>query len=523
MTKLYLHGHPGTGKSSRLESRLVDLIASGTRPDRILVLVPQNAQSGTYRAALARVKTATRGEPAITTIYGLAQQHVGLFFPRIAARAGFADPAREPVFINVEAAQYFLDQILAPRITEFDDLRMARPRLISQILDDLGKSAICGFPLDELSARLSSAWNGTEPRAHSYQRVQQIAQDFRAFCLQHGLLDFSLWMQLFGSHLLNAEFYKEYVAARYRHVLVDNVEEGTPIQHDFVALLLGTCDSAMLVEDDPGGYRLFLGADRVTARGLRELCDTVEEAPDPRLDIDALPAPAQFGVALMQVVQTNSERLLTHLADTATSVELLGAGEAMKYWANMVRAVAERIVQLVGQGAQPGDIAVLAPFVEDVLRFELQERLKPHDIGVRSLRPSRPLYDHPVTRTLATWAKLAHESWGMPTAVGELARALSVSIADLDIVRAQLIADAAHKITTKSLPLVDDQALWNRVGMRFREPSVLLQKWLAQKVESGAGRGESGRPSLHSPPSPLPWTCSGSNCSPTCYRRLALV
>jgi hypothetical protein len=141
--------------------------------------------------------------------------------------------------------------------------------------------------------------------------------------------------------------------------------------------------------------------------------------------------------------------------------------------------VVERIVTLVQQGTPPDQIAVLAPFVEDVLRFELQERLRPHGIGVYPVRPSRPLYDHPVTRALITWAKLAHPDWQQQVSAPELARALSLSIQDLDIVRAQVLADAAQRITTAGLPALEEQALWNRVGMRFRERYVELQRWLA--------------------------------------------
>ena len=87
--KTYLVGPPATGKTQRLTERLAELISAGTRPDRILVIVPQQAQAERYRAALARVKGNTRGEPQITTFTGLVQQHVSLFFPLMAGLAGF--------------------------------------------------------------------------------------------------------------------------------------------------------------------------------------------------------------------------------------------------------------------------------------------------------------------------------------------------------------------------------------------------------------------------------------------------
>ncbi len=484
--KQYLAGHPGTGKSTRLADHLVSLLNAGIRPDRILLLTPQQAQAERYRTAQSQVKRRTRGEPFISTIYTLAQQHVALFFPRIAPRAGFAQPRREPVFIDIELTQFFLSQIAAPYLAEFEDLKLSRPRLISQILDSMNKAATSNFPLDELAERLSAAWNGPEQRGHHFRRVQDIAIAFRRHCLQHNLVDFSLSMDVFGAHLLDADFYQEFIQARYRHMLADNIEETPPVEHMFISQVLRVCDSAMLVEDDPGSYRLFLGADRRSARGLRELCDEVVEMPDPRLAAGSPASPARFGAALMTAIQTNSKPSRLN-ADTLDRVTLM---EGIRYWTNMVQQVVDRIRELVQSGVQPKDIAVLAPIVEDVLRFELQERLRPDGIGIRTVRPSRPLFDHPIARMMAVWARLENPQWAMPASTQELARALSMSIAGLDIVRAQLLADAANKIDAKTLPALGERQLWERVGLEFQPLYEHLQMWMAARVSQRAVAGE---------------------------------
>jgi hypothetical protein len=503
-TRQYLTGHPGTGKSSRLADHLVHLLDAGIRPDRILLLTPQQAQAERFRTAQARVKRRTRGEPFVSTIYSLAQQHVALFFPRIAPRAGFAQPRREPIFIDVELTQYFLDQIAAPYVAEFEDLKLSRPRLISQFLDSMNKAATSNFPLEELAERLNASWNGPEPRGHHFRRVQDIAVAFRRYCLQHNLIDFSLSMDVFGAHLLDADFYQEFVQARYRHILADNIEETPPVEHMFISQVLRVCDSAMLVEDDPGSYRLFLGADRQSARELRELCDEVIEVPDARLAAQAPATPATFGAALMTAIQTNSKP--RDLSAGATSRAHLMEGS--RYWTQMVQEIVAHIRRLVQSGVQPKDIAVLAPIVEDVLRFELQERLRPDGIDVRTVRPSRPLFDHPIARMMSVWARLANPQWNMPASTQELARALSMSIAGLDIVRAQLLADAAHKIDAKTLPALDDKALWERVGVEFQPLIERLQMWLAARTMVGEERRveseESGEARIaNSPPSTL--------------------
>lgn len=492
MSKHYLVGHPGVGKTARLTDRLIELIGSGVRPDRILILVPQESHARRFKAALALARNAVLasregrkarrvrlGQPEIHTFFGLAQQHVSLFFPRIALRAGFADPYREPVWMNVEAAQYLLDRIVAPRIGEFEHLRMPRSRLLIQILDDLNRAATTGFPLEELAERLASAWHGAEPRKQAYRAVQDIALAFRRFCLRHTLVDFSLGVELFRTHLLAADFYREYVAARYRHVLADNIEEGAPIIHDFLRLLLETSETAMLAEDAPGGFRVNLGAAPQSARSLQAACE-VTPIVDPRLQPDAPDSPARFGQALMRAINERTSRVALRSA----AVEKLSDGEApARYWATMVQAVADRIGALVHSGATAREIAVVAPVVEDVLWFELEERLRRYGVGVHAVRPSRPLHDQPIVRALVTFARLGHPEWAQPVSSSELARALALVISGLDVVRAQLIADAARRACGPggivALPSLDEPALWDRVGKPFHERYAALQGWLA--------------------------------------------
>ncbi len=504
MSKRYLVGPAGSGKTTRLVAGLVELIEQNVRPDRILALVPQQAQARVYRAALAQVKGRfrARGEPAVTTIYSLVLQHVSLFFPLIAERAGFANPHREPVMLNIEAAQYFLDRIVEPRITDFDDLKLFRPRLLGQILDCMNKAAECGFPLDEIATRLSAAWTGDPQRLVSYRRVQDVALAFRSFCLRNSLLDFSLQMETFARCLLQAPSYRDYVEARYRHLLADNLEENPPVMHDFVRMVLATCDTALLAEDTPGGYRIFLGADVDSARTLRSACDEVVTFEH---SYTTAPPVAAFGAALRRQIDPTVEPAGGSAADPRGA--LGDAPGSARYWTGMVDWVVAHIQELVAQGVHPRDIAVLAPYVEDVLRFELQERLRPDGVRVRAVRPSRPLYDHPIVRMLVTLTRLAHPQWDEAVATADLARALAVAIAGLDVSRAQLIADAALRASSRRLAALEDQALWQRVGMRFYEPYAVLQRWLEdggqrsevgdQKSEERGGEQEAGRKGRH--------------------------
>ena len=59
---------------------------------------------------------------------------------------------------------------------------------------------------------------------------------------------------------------------RYRHLIVDNVEEDTPRAHDLLKQWLDECETALIVMDRQAGYRAFLGADPTGAAEFKWLC-----------------------------------------------------------------------------------------------------------------------------------------------------------------------------------------------------------------------------------------------------------
>jgi hypothetical protein len=114
-----------------------------------------------------------------------------------------------------------------------------------------------------------------------------------------------------------------------------------------------------------------------------------------------------------------------------------------------------------------------------VLQFELAERLRAHQIGLHTLRPSRPLIDQPLVRVLLTLARLAHPEWGNPPTPQAVARALASTIAGLDVLRAQRIVEASRQSASAGLAPIADSALWARIGNAFRARYEALCSWLA--------------------------------------------
>lgn len=475
-TTIFLDGVAGTGKTTAAIERIKSLIRAGVAPESILVLVPQTSLALPYVDALRRSRLKTGANIQTATVGQLAVTMIDLFWPLVAEASGVAQPHKRPLFLSLEMVQYYMARFVAPEIERqdyFNSVHIDRNRLYTQIVDNLNKAALVGFPHETISQRLKSAWQGDVEQSFIYDDAQASASLFRQACLQHNLLDFSLQIELFRDHLWRAEPFWRYLTERYRHLIVDNLEEGTPVTHEFLQQWLPHCDSAVLICDTEAGFRRFLGADPQTALQLKELCAVHVTLDNHRVmsgDIEA------FQIEMARSMNQASKQKPPKNSDLQMAI----AYTDNRYHPQMLDWAADHIAALVhDEGVPPRDIVVLAAFLPDALRFALQNRLDEREVPHRSHRPSRALRDEPAARTLLTMAKLAHPEWHLRPDRLDVAFALSLAIAELDPVRARLLTDMLYR-DGQLLPFerIQDPKAQSRITFELAARYDRLRQWL---------------------------------------------
>lgn len=441
--KIFLEGPAGCGKTTTGVQRLLHLIQTGIPADQVLVLLPQRTLAEPYANALRRADLPPGGLTDIVTVGGLAQRMVKLFWPAVAAQAGFKQPAHPPVFLTLETAQYYMAELVQPLLEKgyFGSITIDRSRLYSQIIDNLNKAAVTGFNIDEVAARMKNAWVGESAQMRVFDQVQECLILFRQYCLAHNLLDFSLQVEVFTRHLWPSLLCREYLQTTYRHLIFDNIEEDTPAAHDLVREWLPELDSALMIYDHSAGYRRFLGADPQVALHLKEGCSLHFELTD---SFTANPSLLDFAIHTGVYLNRNElPAAVDHSPEPLANYIELGS---QRFHPQMLDWTAERIADLVQQqNVPPGQIVVLAPFMNDLLRYSLMERLEQLKIPTVTHRPSRSLRDEPVCRCLLTLAALAHPQWGRFPPKEDIVAMLVQAIDGLDLVRAHLLVEVLYR------------------------------------------------------------------------------
>jgi hypothetical protein len=489
--KTFLTGPFGSGKTSAAIDHIRGLLArERTRGDEVLVLVPQVAQGQVYRAALRQVGAPPGPPVKISTVAGLARDSVELYWPLLAPGAGFADPHQEPTFLNLETAQYHMRALVEAAIgeAEFDGIRVHPNRIISQVLDNLSKAALHSFTIDEAYARLELAIPPGDQRTgqlNALRAARRISHAFRALCLERALVDFSLQTELFDRHILTNDWSRTHLFRSRRHLIIDNVEEQNAVTHDLIRRWLPHLESALIIHDEDAGYRLFLGADPQGAPTLADDCDATLRTVLPD---DVLPglrsAAARVNRALLRGPQPAPEdeqpaASVLHVPDTSP-----------RFYPQMLTWVAHQVKTLVERdGIAPGEIAIVAPFVSNGLRFSLQTALDRHEIRSTTHRPSRALQDEPSARCLLTLARLAHPEWQTSLHQADVALALQLAITRLDPIRAGLLTRIVYPLHRRTVELTRfanlQQAIQRRITYAAGEAYDLLRDWLYAYRGSG--------------------------------------
>ena len=456
-THSFLLGAAGTGKTTALQQRLLRLLADGEPAYTLLVLVAEPEHQQEYLDAVHQSGLGPYADLKITTYTQLAQEMVALFWPLVARPGGFVHPYRPPAFLSYDLAQLLMWGIISAMLREgaFSDLRLRPQQIVSQLLDTLNRAALNGLSLEAAIDRQIDTWVGEAERVRHLQDAATAVSQFRRHCLSHSLLDLSLAVQMFDTQLVKHPEFHRYFRERFRHLIVDNIEEQTPAGQNFVTQLMHSTQTTAVAYDDGGGYKRFMAADPSGAKRLRLNC---------KLAFDF----AQSFVAAPEMIALSNlvENFLMH-----TNLPTLGAEKAVervvngRYRRDMTSQLAPLLANLVDQGTPTNQIAIIVPYIDGALHYLLTQALQETGLPYFLLRRRSSPREEPRIRAWLTWLALAYPTWGLAPSEYDVAEALTLSISGLDPARAALIAER----------------LYQSKGPRLL-PGSELPDWLAERI-----------------------------------------
>ncbi|MCB9419243.1 MAG: hypothetical protein H6667_05535 [Ardenticatenaceae bacterium] len=472
----FLLGAAGTGKTTALQERLLRLLRGGEPAYTILVLVAEPEHQQSYLDAVHQSGLGPYADLKIITYNRMAQEMVALFWPLMARPAGFAYPSHPPTFLSYDLAQLLMWKTVEPMIAagSFANLRLRPQQIVSQLLDTLNRAALNGLSLDEAIARQINTWAGGQERILHLQDAAKAARTFRQACLDNSLLDLSLVIEVFDTQLVQHPEFHRYFSERYRHLIVDNVEEFTPAGQNFVHNLLAAAQTTAIAYDSGGGYKRFMAADPAGASRFRTRSQYVFEF------VPSFIAPPEMD-HLANLVENHLQHTSKPTVDAAAAIVGVVNG---RYRREMIASLIPALQDIIQQdGVHPSEIAIITPYLDGALRYNLTQALKQAGLPYFLLRRRSSPREEPRVRAWLTWLALAHPDWDVHPSAFDVAEALTLSIHDLDPARAELLTERLYRPEIPDLLPIDElpDRLVERVDMKFAGLVEELRLWLANR------------------------------------------
>jgi hypothetical protein len=332
------------------------------------------------------------------TPLGFFQDEVMLFWPLIVQTLHIK--AQFPLRLRPETEQELATALWRDEIEQWSQKLPGTNEYtkVRRLLDLLLLAAVSGTPVEDVAAILHEGISEVEETSDVWDVVGQMLLDWRHWCLERGLLTYGIICELYWRHLLPNPTYQQYLQQRYQAVLADDVDDYPAIARDlFDRLLDGGAVGAFTYNPD-GKVRLGLNADPNYLEGLAGRCQ-VET-------LTGTPVDSLADVARVVVDSALEPQLLANLPASIQSIQTTSR-------AALLRQTAEMIIESVQSGqVQPGEIAVIAPGLDEIARYVLTDILTKNGILIEPLNDQRPLISSPMVRALLTLLALVYPGLG---------------------------------------------------------------------------------------------------------------
>lgn len=479
-----LLGTAGTGKTTALQHRLLHLLQEGEPAYTVLILVAEPYHKEPFVEFIHNAGVAAIADLKVVHYVGLAREMGELFWPLVAREAGFRQAYKPPTWLGYDLAQLLMWEIVTPMLDagHFADLRLRPQQIVSQLLDNLNRSALNGHNLDGAFERQISAWGGDAEHIRHLRDAEMAARRFRAICYENNLLDMSLVVDVFNRHVIGHPEFSRYFSERFRHMLVDNVEEQTAAGHNFVTSSIDYTVSTTIAYDLGGGYKTFLAADATDQylNHYQHVCRTIEFT-ERHVDQQGIYHVAE--VVDRYLFGAEAEHPNTATARTAILDWVHG-----RYRREMISRLPAAINDLMEQHElAPREIAIVIPYLDGALRYKLTEALAEAGIPYQLARRRATPREEPRVRAWITWLALAHPDWNIYPTEYDVAEALTLSIHGLDPARAALITRSLYQPNFPSLrdPAELSAEQVDRIGAETVALVAELRDWLAANGSAG--------------------------------------
>ncbi len=472
-----LKGPTGSGKSSILLERYKYMVEKLHIPsEKILILLMNRTQSLEWRS-----KTILERSGAIwrTSYYGFIQSEIKTYYPLIVKCCGDIINKRiKPVFLTFESAQYLVSKAIEGRREGkglFAGVVSYTDRIAIDLTANLVKAATSDIPYNEIGSRL---YNALEQKDEMKKQVFRDADDvlsaYRRKCLELGIFDFGVAVDLYNNCLLKNEDYKRQLFNRVQHLIVDNVEECVPTEVDFINFISDNLKTCLLGYNHHCGYGEIFGSNHeYTKKKLEGKFDTIE--------LNSSYTCKEYMYEFSDMLFDNIENMGSNRYEKRPEIERIAPYELRS---EMLEQIGERVYKLIKEdGYKPSDIVIISTYADPVTEYVIGRALEKSGYELKNLARKSKVIENPFSQALITLAQLCHPGYKVMPNRDDV-KSLIRMILRIDPVRSSILAgEVCSQRPFAEFPDVEFPGLVERIGYYNVEKYEYIRGWIKDYKE----------------------------------------
>lgn len=379
---MLIEGNIKTNKAQVLIDKYVELVDSGISTDEILVICLNSFKKQIFiEKVKEKTKTSILEKLNIYTFYGLCYNALSDNWPVIENEIKTGNPSILPNLCGLEVSQYILKQSI--RATGFKDYA-SKINLLHQLFRRHSLIVQNNLKNSEVEKR------STILKESFREDAKKALDNFKLLTLEHRSFDYLRQLSIFPYIYKNTDYFKN-----IKYLIIDDADEITFTILEFIKYLKPQLKDVFIAYDSNGASRCgYLSAYKTSVFEFEKLFTQKAEI---LLDESQMTKDAE---SLFKNIK-NSEKSILKTFKIENKLKRL----------EMIDVAVIKIKSLLERGVKPGNISIISPVIDNVLKFSLKEALTLHSIKYQIISGNEKLCENPLIKACIIILKLANPYW----------------------------------------------------------------------------------------------------------------